>query len=286
MLLAEITAFDVCTSDDVLLSISSLQWISGNNTLLLGTLSGATRIITSQSFSPNVMFRLIREYKVTVIISIAYHMIALLKSGQLPNEDLSSVKHFIVRGARAPFPMVNEFNTFLPNGKVNPALGMTEMCGVVTMNTNGSDSAGQILSGYKFKIVDDDGNRCGVGTNGEICIKVPYKFLGYYQQQELSAATMDGEGFFLTGDIGFFDEDGNVHIIDRKKELILYEFKISPFEIEQFLIRSPDIKSVCVIGVLSDLNMELPAAVIIREKYSRITEQEVSKMVEGKLCCY
>ena len=281
MLLAEITAFDLCTSDDVLLSISSLQWISGHNTLLLGTISGATRIITSEPFSPTLLLRLINDYKVTVIISVANHMIALLKSGLLPNANMSSVKKFLIRGQRAPYAMINEFNSFLPNGKLYPALGLTEMCGVVTINANGSDSAGQIINGYTFKIVDDDGNRCGVETNGEICIKVPYKFLGYYKQKDLSANAVDDEGFFLTGDIGFFDRDGNVHIIDRKKDLIQYDFKISPFEIEEFLIKSPDVKAVCVVGVLSDSNLELPAAVIIREKGSHITEAEICKMVEG-----
>ncbi|XP_055299806.1 probable 4-coumarate--CoA ligase 1 isoform X2 [Sitodiplosis mosellana] len=287
MLLAEITAFDICTSDDVLLSISSLQWISGHNTLLLGTLSGATRIITTESFSPSFLLRLINDYKVTVIISVANHMVALLKSGLLPNANMSSVKCFLIRGQRAPYAMINEFNTFLPNGKLYPALGLTEMCGVVTINANGSDSAGQIISGYTFKIVDEAGNRCGVDTNGEICIKVPYKFLGYYKQKDLSASAMDNEGFFLTGDIGFFDKDGNVHIIDRKKDLIVTDFlKISPFEIEEFLIKSPDIKCVCVVGVLSDMNNELPAAVVIREKGSFISEAEICKLVEDNMTDY
>lgn len=283
MLLAEITAFDVCTSDDVLLSTSSLQWISGHNTLLLGTLSGATRIITTESFSPSLMLRLIGDYKATVIISLAYNMITILKSGLLSTASLSSVKRLYIRGQRAPYTMINEFNSFLPNGKVNPALGMTEMSGVCAINANGSDSAGQILSGYKFKIVGDDGNRCGPDTKGEICIKTPYKFLGYYQQKDLSVKAIDNEGFFLSGDIGYIDNDGNVHLIDRKKDLIDYGFgKLSPFEIEECLIKSPDIKAVCVVGVLCDEGIELPAAVVIREKGSHLTEANICKMVEGK----
>lgn len=283
MLLAEITAFDVCTSDDVLLSTSSLQWISGHNTLLLGTLSGATRIITMESFSPELFVRLIKDYKVTVSISLAFNMISLLKSGLVTNTNLSSIKHFFIRGQRAPFPMITEFNTYLPNGKVNPALGMSEMSGIATVNFNGSDSAGQLLKGYKFKIVDNDGNRCGIDTNGEVCIETPHKFLGYYQQKDLSEKAIDNEGFFLSGDIGFFDRDGNLHLIDRKKDLIDFgTIKISPFEIEEFLIKSPDIKALCIVGVPSGMGIEYPAAVIIREKDSHLTEAKVCKMVEGK----
>lgn len=137
--------------------------------------------------------------------------------------------------------MVKEFNKYLPNGQVVQAYGLTEMSGVVAVNANGSDSAGQLLSCFTFKIVDEDGNRCGYNTNGEICIKTPYTPLGYYGNQDLTSKAFDNEGFFLTGDIGYIDEDGNIHIIDRKKDLIASEFEISPSDIERFLIESPEI---------------------------------------------
>lgn len=283
-LLAEIVALNLCTSDDVLFAASSLQWISGYNTLLLGTICGATRIITTAKFSPELQLRVIPTYKVSLTMNLPYQLVLMLKTGLVPKTDFSSIKHIFLRGHKASNAMVQEFNSYLPNGSIKIAYGMTEMSGIFAVNLNGSDSEGQPISGYSVKVVDSDGNRCGINTEGEICNKSPYKFLGYYRNPELSAQALDSEGFFLTGDIGYFDEHGNIHLIDRKKDLIAVGYtKISPSLIEQELINSVHIKAVCVVAVQCDLNTELPAAVVVRAENSQITEDEVCKIVEGLL---
>ena len=139
------------------------------------------------------------------------------------------------------------------------------------------------VNASKVKIIDDDGNRCGVHIDGEICIKTNYKFIGYYNNREATEELFDEENFIKTGDVGHFDEDGDLYIVDRKKDLLKYcNFQISPSEIDSYLIESSDIKSACVVGIPDPLVTDLPAAVVVRAQGSTITEEEIVNMVAGK----
>lgn len=110
-----------------------------------------------------------------------------------------------------------------------------------------------------------------------------YKFLGYFKNQKLTDPAIDDECFFKTGDIGNIDEDGYLCIVDKKKHVIDYQGDwVYPSEIEEVLMKSPEIKSVAV-GVPYDPILELPAAVVVRATGSQITEDEDSKIVEGIL---
>lgn len=278
-----VTQFNVINSSDILLAFSSLYWLSGWDVLLLGMLNGATRIITTQSYSPELQLQLIGRYRVTFAWNAPHHVVLMLKSDHLQRTDLSSLKFQLIIGGKTPYQVQTEFGAKLPNGRVHICYGLSEAAGIVTVNTNGKDVVGQVLSCYQVKIVDDDGKRLGIKEDGDICVKCHYKFLGYFGNQKATVELFDEEGFMLTGDIGHFDENGNLKIIDRKKELIKYcNYQISPSEIEAFLLESSDIKSVCVIGIPDKTGVnELPAAFVVRNEQSNITENDVFDMVAG-----
>lgn len=169
---------------------------------------------------------------------------------------------------------------------MNNVYGCTELGGTFATdcpNIDGIDTVGRLLSGYTVKIIDDDGHRYGIGTDGEICVKGPFKFLGYYQDDALTEQVVDNEGFFHTGDIGHFDKDGNLCLVGRKKDILGAPCRISPHEIEEFVIKSPEVKMVCVVGVYQEVGHEVPAAMIVREEISDIAEEDIVNMVEGIL---
>lgn len=285
-LLAHIGYFDIVTTDDVFYSTSTIHWITALISLLVGTLNGSTRIITTEPFSIEMQLRLIETHKVTVVLGQEYHIIDILKSGLLAKADLSSVKHMIVAGGKIPFAMMKQMNSHLPNGSVNNGYGLTELSAYVTIDFphfSGKDTIGRLLSGFQMKIIDEDGNRCGIDTDGEICLKGSHKFLGYYGNEELTRKTVDDEGFFLTGDVGRVDKDGFIYLSDRKKDIIPYYISIPPSEIEEVLLKSPNVKAVCVVGVPFDVNIEAPAAVVVRAYNSQISEEDIKKMVAGNL---
>lgn len=274
--------FDAIQSNDVLLCFSSLYWITGWMMLLCGTINGSTRIITTQSFAIELHLRLIEQYKVTLALNAPNHLTLMSKCDGLEQADLSSLRCQLVAGGKCSLFTQTKINSYLPNGKVHPVYGLSEAASAITMNLSGKDSVGQLIHCYCMKIIDDDGNRLSVGEDGEICFKATYKFLGYYGNQETTDEAYDKEGFFLTGDIGHFDEAGDLFIIDRKKDIIKYGgFQISPSQIESYLTKLPGIKSVCVVGMPDEVMNDLPAAVIVRSEESKITENDIFDLVAG-----
>lgn len=261
-----------------------MHWVSGIRSLIGGTLSGLTRIITTEVFSPETQFRLVEKYRVTFVVNSLHHLISMAKHKDIKSADLSSIKLQLCGATKIPFSVQAEMNAHLPNSKVYVGYGLSEIVGVASRNYlggNEKDSVGKLIDGCLAKIVDEHGNRCGPNVDGEICIKVPYKFLGYFGDKSATDELYDAEDFFVTGDIGRFDNDGLLYIRDRKKELFKYNnMQISPMEIESFLVESPQIAAACVVAVPDGEN-NLPAAAIERAKGSNISEQEVFDLVAG-----
>lgn len=258
---------------------------SGVLILSLGTLHGCTRIITTEPFSPELQLRLIEKYRVTFTLNATHQLALISKSDQFHKADLSSWRIQMVGGSKVPFYLKTELCARIPHGNVMVGYGLTETAGCLALDdpmVHGKDTVGRLVAGCCAKIVDDHGKRCAVNVDGEICVKTSYKILGYYNNPKSTAELFDEEGFSKTGDIGHFDEDGNLFVVDRKKELLKYcNYQISPSEIDAFLITSADIESVCVVGIPDAIATDLPAAVVVRTERSNITEKDIYNMVAG-----
>lgn len=267
--------------------ISFRYWISGLICLLTGTLFGATRIITTEVFSPELQLRIIEQYKVTVAFNAPYQIGLILCHPNLSATNLTSLRHQYIGGSKVPFHVKADLNRYLPNGKVNVVFGLSESGGFLTIDRPSSDEKDTIgrliMGGSCAKVIDDDGNRCGENVDGELCFKVPYAFVGYLNNPQATADMIDAEGFIKTGDVGRFDEAGDLMITGRKKELLKYfGFQIVPSEIDAFLTEaSPFIESACVAGI-PDAMGDQPAAAVVRATGSNITEADVENLVAGE----
>lgn len=286
-LIDSISDFGLSDSSDVMLCFSSLYWLSGLMVLLKGTMCGSTRIITTEAYAPELQLSMMEKYKVTYAMNAPHHLTLMMKNEQFTKTDLSSLKYQFVGGSKVPLHVQTEMSSYLPNGNVHVGYGMSEISGVCSCDypgPSGRDCVGRLSNGIKVKIIDDEGNKCGPNVDGEICIKTNYKFLGYYANEKATTELFDEEDYLLTGDIGHFDDDGYLSIVDRKKDLLKFcNMQISPSEIEGYIIESPEVKSVCVIGIPDDESGELPAAVIIRADGSNVTGEEIYDMVAGML---
>lgn len=254
--------------------------------LVAGTVSGVKRIITAEPFTPELQFRLIAEYRITYIMNSPYQTTLFQKCDLIKSTDLSSLKYYFTGGSKIPHDVPLQINKYLPNGNVHIAFGMSEIAGVAAADFptfSGRDTIGRMISGMSAKIIDENGNRCGINVDGELCLKGSHKFLGYYKNPEANNGLFDSEGFLLTGDIGHFDEDGYLYIVDRKKEILKYRnSQISPSSLEAHLIKSPLIKAVCIAGIPSDVDGDLAAACIVRSPGFDVDEEVVHKMIDGK----
>lgn len=273
------------STKSISLCFSSLYWLSGVASLIGGILSASTNIITTKPFSPELALNIIQKYKVTRIVSPPSYLGLLLQSTSIKNADLSSVQLLMCKGSAAPQHFIDGINSLLKNGIVGNRYGMTEICGGITVNVTGKKfSVGEMMPNVDAKIISEDGTLLGIGENGEICVKSNFPFIGYYGDENQIKTILDADGWLHSGDIGHFDENGNLFLIDRKKDIMKYKsYQISPSELEEVISKNLGVSAVAVVGIPDEIATDLPAAVIVRVKNSTVTEEEIFNLVARDL---
>uniref|UniRef100_H2YHJ7 AMP-dependent synthetase/ligase domain-containing protein n=1 Tax=Ciona savignyi TaxID=51511 RepID=H2YHJ7_CIOSA len=150
-------------------------------------------------------------------------------------------------------------------------------------------SHGFVTPNGRMKVVDlSTGKSLGCGVSGELLFKSPQVVKGYYKNLEATKNMFDSEGWFKTGDIGYFDEEGNVYISGRMKDVIkIGSAQVSPPELEAVLFEHPKIADVGVIGVpdLVGDAIQVPKAFIVKGDPS-LTKEEIHSFVKEKLARY
>ena len=143
-----------------------------------------------------------------------------------------------------------------------------------------------MLPNTAAKIIDTEtGEELGVDKRGEILVKGPHVMKGYLNNAEATASTLDADGWFHTGDIGYVDADGDFYVVDRVKELIKYKgYQVAPAELEALLLSHSAIADAAVIPSPNEDAGEIPKAFIVLQ--SPITGQEIIDWVASKVAPY
>lgn len=175
------------------------------------------------------------------------------------------------------------------NSPLLEAYGLSETSPAATINpTDGSNKIGSIglpICSTEIILLDDDGNEVAKGERGEIAIKGPQVFQGYWEKPEATKIAFKN-GYFLTGDIGTMDEDGFFRIVDRKKEMVCVSgFNVYPSEIEAVINSHPKVFEVGVKGVADEKTTEAVKAFIVPSDAS-LTEEEIITFCKEKLTSY
>lgn len=273
--------------EDRVFSFSTLYWFSGFATMYIGIFHGACRIITNKPFSSDFLIDLIENLKVSYIIGPPSQMALLIQNDRVAEADFSSVNTFVVGGSAVPFPVIEKVRKAIPNCDITVMYGTTELGGPCTSGLPISPNAnGRVKENTKMKIVDEDGNKLGVGEIGEILVQTPYKWNGYYGDKEATLKSID-DGWYKSGDLGFFDADGILFVVDRKKEILKYQnFHYFPTEIELVIQELPDVVEVCVCGLPDLIMTDLPAAVVVKKPGSTLCEKKVMDHVACRMDHY
>jgi long-chain acyl-CoA synthetase len=220
------------------------------------------------------------------------------KAKEIPDEVLDNITLYVSGAAPFPEEAIREFEKFFhAQNKFVEVYGMTESSPLATANpalgTKKIGTVGLPLSDTEVKIVDvDTGKELGVGEPGEILIRGPQVTKGYHNKPEESKAAFDSEGFFHTGDVGVFDEDGYLKIVDRTKDMLIVSgFKVYSVHVEEVMTKHPDIELLAIIGVP---NPDRPGAEIVKAvvqlkegiKESDEVKENIQKFAEEKLSKY
>jgi acyl-CoA synthetase (AMP-forming)/AMP-acid ligase II len=125
-------------------------------------------------------------------------------------------------------------------------------------------SVGPIVPNLSIKLVSEDGEEVNSGQLGELWVKGPNIFLGYYNNDEATKNAFSEDGYFKTGDIAHLDPAGNLYIVDRMKELIKYRgYQVAPAELEAVLLQNPKVSDVAVLGMYDErIASEVPRAFV------------------------
>lgn len=252
---------------------------------------GAVRIITSKPFSPELQLHIIQKYNVTLLYNTPFIMAACLKNDNIRKWNFSSVKRIIFYGSKVPNTLVADINQYFPNADLFIMYGLTEAGAISSNIVNVQNqchannvNCGKLFPGCSVKIVDKNGNRCGPNVNGEICAKTDYQFIDYFDDPATTAAAIDLEGFFQTGDVGHFDSDGNLIVADRIKNVanvFYFENILVPSAIEETLIKLDGVIDICVVGIPLHCGECLPAAAVVRCPGSKLDRNDVFNAVAG-----
>ncbi|CAH1642981.1 unnamed protein product [Spodoptera littoralis] len=255
----------------------------------LNGLSNGVCFIFLAKFEIDLYLRTIEKYKVAQITVVPPILVAICKD-QTKKYDLSSVR-FVISGA-APLrkDIIAAAHVKFPNlVMVMQGYGATELTlGVLgffpdSLKLDKIGSVGVIVPNTVLKVADiETGKALGPYQRGELCVKGEMLMKGYLGREK--GDELDDEGFYKTGDIAYYDDDGYFFIVDRQKELIKYKgYQVPPAELEGVLLHHEGIRDAAVIGVEDKAAGELPLAFVVRQPGSNVTEKEVKDFVAERL---
>ena len=250
---------------DVMLGVLPQFHTFGLTALTLLPLCLGCRVVYTAKFMPKRILELAREHKPTAFIGIPsmYNALRLAKSAK--REDFASLKFAVAGGEPLPDAVSDGFNEVF-GVRICEGYGLTETAPVANVclpHQYRPHSVGRPVHRVEERIVADDGRILGPGEEGEIRIKGPNVMPGYFKRPEETAAAFDEDGFFRTGDMGKFDEDGFLSITGRIKEmLIIGGENVFPREIEEVLDKHPSVKSSAIIGQPDPSRGEVPLAFV------------------------
>ncbi len=261
----------VVAADDVVLLVLPLFHIYGLNAGLgMVARTGATGVLVER-FDPVETLAEIRRRQVTNIIGAPPMYVAW---SMLPDlgEAFSTVR-LAVSGA-APLPAaVLEQILDTTGHHVFEGYGLTETAPVLTSTLVSPaakpDSIGRPIPGVELRLLDEDGGEPEEGDPGELTVRGANVFSGYWPDGHDGP---DAEGWFRTGDVAYADEDGDLHLVDRRTELILVSgFNVYPREVEDVLVRHPDIEEAAVLAVPHPYTGESVKAIVVLRDGARLS---------------
>ncbi|KAE8682701.1 4-coumarate--CoA ligase 1 [Hibiscus syriacus] len=284
---------------DVILCVLPLFHIYSLNSVLLCSLRVGAAILIMQKFEIVTLMELVEKYKVTISPFVPPIVLAIAKTPDVHKYDLSSIRMVMSGAAPMGKELEDAVRARLPNAKLGQGYGMTEAGPVLAMNLafakqpweTKSGACGTVVRNAEMKIVDPQtGASLPRNQSGEICIRGAQIMKGYLNDPEATERTIDKDGWLRTGDIGYIDDDDELFIVDRLKELIKYKgFQVAPAELEAMLISHPNISDAAVVPMKDEAAGEVPVAFVVRSNGSKITEDEIkqfiSKQVIPKVVC-
>ncbi|MCU1353009.1 MAG: AMP-dependent synthetase and ligase [Acidimicrobiales bacterium] len=259
--------------------------------VLACVLRGAA-ILPQAVFDVPKVLQLVSDERITMLPGPPTVFQTILEHPDLAAYDLSSVRSSVTGAAVVPVEVIRRMREDLAIRTVVTGYGMTETTGTISMCRHDDPpeviarTVGRPLPGVTVRVVGDDGAEVAPGEPGELQVKGFNVMLGYFDDPGATAAA-HADGWLRTGDIGFVDDDGNLHITDRLKDMfIVGGFNAYPAEIEAVLLRHPAVAQVAVVGMPDDRMGEVGLAFVVPRAGQRADPDEIRAWAWERLAKY
>lgn len=271
-------------TDSVVMHAGSLVFNGAFTTLMPAWLQGCTYLLASR-FDAVDFIETVRKESVTHVMLVPSQIAAVLSAPNLSRDALASLRMLGSVGAPLPQEHRQRLLDLVP-GAIYELYGLTEGFATVLDGADAATHPGTVgipLPFHELRIVGDDGRDVAPGTVGEILGRGPMLMPGYHRQPELTQRAIV-DGWLHTGDLGFVDTHGFLHLVDRQKDLIISGgVNIYPHDIEEVTARHPAVREVAVFGVPDPKWGEQPVAAVLLRPGEHIDAATLAEWINANV---
>jgi len=279
---------------DVVFGVLPLFHIFGLNVVLAYSLMRGASLVLVERFDPMTAIETIRDRKVTLIPGAPPLWMAFEQMPTLPKDSFASVRIALTGASKMPEhttrALFERYGLLVTEG-----YGLTECAPVVTTTTNVEKttaltkigSIGRVLPGVEVRLVDESGENALRGDAGEIWVRGPNVFLGYFEDPQATARALTADGWLRTGDIAVIDDDGFFYLVERAKDLIIVSgFNVYPAEVEEAIREHSAVAQAAVVGVEHPHSGEAVRAYVVLRQDAHLDEDAVIDHCRARLARY
>lgn len=249
------------------------------------------RTILIEAPVPDLVLRLIEQEKITSFFAPPTVWISLLRHPDFDTRDLSSLEKVYYGASIMPVPVLNELRARLPRARPYNCYGQTEIAPLATtLRPEEHDarpaSCGRPVLNVETRVVDPEMNDVPPGTHGEVVHRSPHLLTGYWNKPAETAEAFAG-GWFHSGDVGYFDEEGYLYIVDRIRDVInTGGVLVASREVEEVLFTHPAVSEVAVVGLPDDKWIEAVSAFVVLRPGQSVDEATLIALAREHLAPY
>jgi len=283
------------TERDVVINYLPLFHVFGYVDGPLSTLLGGHRQVLTDTFDPDAVLDLVEREGGTLLSGFELHVKALTDAQEARPRDVSTLRSGILAGGmQSATAVLHRARKLLAPLHHVTAYGMTEVGANIIMSDldatdeQACETSGRACPGFELRVIDPDTGRDQPhGVPGELIVRTRYMMQGYYKKPEATAAALDADGWFHTGDMALLRADGYMRFLGRYKDMLKVGGEnVDPTEVEAYLARHPGVLEVAVVGV-PDLRLtEVPAAFVLRHDGAAVSTDDLIAACRGRIASF
>ncbi|MCQ8278626.1 AMP-binding protein [Acetobacteraceae bacterium KSS8] len=263
--------------------------------LLMFTGVGGRNILIANPRDTDMVVRILRKENFSCFAGVNTLFSSLMNNEEFCKRNFSKLQMTISGGMAAQTEVAQRWQK-ITGAPFIEGYGMTETSPVVSVGYIDYDhpekmgftgKVGFPVPSTEVRMRRPDGSWCGIGEAGELCVRGPQVMQGYWNRPDETAKVMIGDGWLATGDIGVMDENGEIKLVDRIKDMVLVSgFNVYPSEVEDVIASHPAVREVAVIGVPDDHGAEMVKAIVVLRDGAVATQAEIIRHCRGQLTGY